>query len=87
MLPRVSVFLLFFLLLTSPLYGGSVATIDKEELKAKLGESDLVIVDVRAGRDWSTSEFKIENAIRVDGKDLSPLLEFPKENSFVFYCA
>ncbi len=79
--------LLFSLFLASPLSAGSVGIIDKDELKGMLGSEKLVILDVRTGRDWSTSEFMIQDAVRVDGKDLSVAEKFPKDNTFVFYCA
>ncbi len=60
---------------------------DKDELKAMLGQKDLVILDVRQGRDWSTSEYKIKDAVRVEGSDLSVVNNYPKENTFVLYCA
>lgn len=75
------------LLLATPLFAGSVATMDKEELKGLLGSDTLVILDVRAGRDWSTSEFKIEGAERMVGKDLSVAEKYPKDSTFVLYCA
>jgi rhodanese-related sulfurtransferase len=61
--------------------------IDKDELKAMLGNKDLVILDVRQGRDWEESRFKIKNAIRVKGDDLSIVKNYPKDNTFVLYCA
>ncbi len=71
----------------SPLFAASIPTMDKDELKSLLGSENLVILDVRTGRDWSTSEFKIKDALRVDGKDLSAAMTYPKDNTFVFYCA
>lgn len=79
--------LLFSLFIISPLSAGSVRTIDKDELKGMLGSENLVIFDVRTGRDWSTSEFMIQDAVRVDGKDLSFAEKFPKDSTFVLYCA
>jgi len=79
--------LLFTLALASPLVAGSVQIMDKDELKALLGSDKLVVLDVRTGRDWSTSEFIVQNAVRVNGKDLSVAEKYPKDNTFVFYCA
>lgn len=83
----VTLVLMFTLLAISPLSAGSVATVDKDELKGMLGSEKLVVLDVRSGRDWSTSEFLIQGAIRVDGKDLSAIEKYPKDNTFVLYCA
>ncbi|MFT5697701.1 MAG: rhodanese-related sulfurtransferase [Desulforhopalus sp.] len=83
----LSLVLLFSLFLASPLVAGSVQIMDKDELKALLGSDNLVILDVRTGRDWSSSEFMVQDAIRVDGKDLTVAEKYPKDNTFVFYCA
>ena len=47
------------------LSGGSAPRITPEELKSMLGDSNLVIVDVRRNLDWDSSEYKIKGA---DGK-------------------
>jgi rhodanese-related sulfurtransferase len=60
---------------------------DKDELKSLLGSENLVILDVRLGNDWATSEFKIKGALRVDDDDLSVAKKFPKDNIMVLYCA
>ena len=41
-----------------------VQRITKEELEGKLENPDLVIIDVRSGRDWKSSEAKIKGAVR-----------------------
>jgi len=82
-----SLVLLFSLFLATSVYSGSVQIMDKDELKAQLGSDTLVVLDVRTGRDWSTSEFKIQDAIRVDGKDLSVAERHQKSDTFVLYCA
>ena len=43
----------------------AVAKMTKEELRAKLGSPDVVIVDMRLGKDWKASEEKIKGAMRV----------------------
>jgi len=82
-----SLVLLFSIFLATSVYSGSVQIMDKDELKAQLGSDSLVVLDVRTGRDWSTSEFKIQDAIRVDGKDLSAAEKYKKSDTFVLYCA
>ena len=82
-----SLVLLFSIFLATSVYSGSVQIMDKDELKAQLGSDNLVILDVRTGRDWSTSEFKVQGAIRVDGKDLSVAGKYQKSDTFVLYCA
>lgn len=70
-----------------PLLGGSVPTIDKDELKSMLGTENLVILDVRRGRDWTTSELKIKGAVRSDGDVAAVAGNYSKDHTFVLYCA
>lgn len=85
--------ILFSWLIFLALCAGSVAfadqvpRMDKDELKAMLGKENLVILDVRQGRDWSTSEFKIKDAVRVEDGDLSAITKYPKDKTLVLYCA
>lgn len=60
----------------------------KEELKAKLGASELVILDVRAGQDWEAGEGKIAGAVREDPEAFDQwAAKYPKEKTLVLYCA
>jgi len=69
-------------------WAGSVNYMDKEELKAMLDSPELVLLDVRRGRDWSSSEFKITGAQRLE-KDAIPsaLNTLSKDKTIVLYCA
>jgi hypothetical protein len=59
-----------------------------EELKGKLGQADLVVIDVRAGGDWAESKVKIQGAVREDPGKISDWLgKYSKEKTLVFYCA
>jgi rhodanese-related sulfurtransferase len=60
---------------------------DKDQLQAQLGSEKLVILDVRQGKDWSASEYKIKGALRVDGGDLSVADSYAKDTTMVLYCA
>jgi len=71
-------------------YGASneVPRITKEELKTQLGAADVVLLDVRAGKDWSSSEIKIKGAVREDPKEFDAWAsKYPKEKKIVLYCA
>jgi len=83
----ITLFLFCIIFSAMPALSGSVPTIDKDELKALLDSDTLVVFDVRTGRDWSSSGEKIKHAIRVDGRDLAVAKTFPKDNTFVLYCA
>jgi len=84
-------FIVLAFLLILPAYSvfaASVKTIDKDELKAMLDSGDIVVLDVRRGRDWSSSEFKITGAQRLAEDEIAQAIaEMPKEKKLVFYCA
>ena len=62
--------------------------ITKEELKPIMNDSDVVILDVRRGRDWDSSEFKIQGAVRVDaGKVKKWAGNYSKDKKLILYCA
>jgi rhodanese-related sulfurtransferase len=71
-----------------PALAGDVKLMTATELKNMLGYKELVILDVRSGRDWSTSELKITGAIRANGDDFDSWANsYPKEKKIVLYCA
>ena len=86
---KLLVLLAFFLFATAlPALAADVPTISKDELKAQLGSPDLVLLDVRSGRDWSSSEFKIRGAVRASGKEFGKWSQhYPKDKTLVLYCA
>jgi Rhodanese-like domain len=66
----------------------AVGRITKEDLKAKLHDPNVVIVDVRLGKDWKASESKITGAVRVEPADVLSLVDkYSKDKMLVFYCA
>jgi len=83
----VLLFLSLSFLLATPIFGASVPTMDKNKLKSLLGTDNLVILDVRTGRDWNSSELKIKDSIRMDGFDYSFVKQYPKDTTLVLYCA
>jgi rhodanese-related sulfurtransferase len=65
-----------------------VRRISKEELKAKLGSPDVVILDVRIKGDWEASDEKITGAIREDPQSVNSWAStLPKDKQIVLYCA
>jgi rhodanese-related sulfurtransferase len=84
------IFFLSFLLLMAwqPAMAADVPTMSKDELKSKMNAENLVILDVRSGRDWSSSEFKIQGAIRAAGSDIGEWSKhYKKDQTLVLYCA
>ena len=83
----VSLLIVLIVFTVAPLFAATVPTMDKDELKSRLGSKNFVILDVRQERDWSTSEYKIKDALRVDRGDLSITRNYPKDTTIVLYCA
>jgi hypothetical protein len=81
------VLLLFTLLGCKTLsLSAEVSRMTKEELKAMLGNPDLIILDVRAGSDWSGSDLKVKGAIREDpGNVKSWANKYSKDKTLVLY--
>lgn len=77
-----------FLPMGKALAADDIPLMTKDELKAILDAEDVTILDVRLGRDWKSSEFKIKGAIRTDPKQIDKWSEnLRKENRLVLYCA
>ena len=73
---------------TAPVLAGGIPTIDKDGLKGMLGSDDLIVIDVRAGRDWSSSEFMIQGASREKPSDVGKWAgNYDKGKTVVLYCA
>lgn len=84
----ISVLLFLFVAGSASVYAGGVKTIDKDELKSMLDSPDLVVLDVRTGKDWSSSEFKIKGAVRFTDKDVGTEMgKYAKDSTIVLYCA
>jgi len=72
----------------SRILSAEIPRMTKDELKALLGNSDLVILDVRASSDWKSSDLKIKDAIREEpGQINSWSNKYSKEKIIVLYCA
>ena len=58
------------------------------ELRSRLDKPDTVILDVRTGSDWTSSDQKISGAVRSDPKEFSKWSNiYPKKDTIVIYCA
>lgn len=72
----------------SPTAAQEIPRITKEELKQKLGDKQIIILDVRIGKDWDAGEFKIQGAIRENPDDFeSRAAEYPKNKTLILYCS
>ena len=65
-----------------------VPRMSKEELRAMLGNPDLVIIDVRSGKDWEASQSKIKGAVREEPRQAKSWADkYDKNKTYVLYCA
>lgn len=65
-----------------------VPRIAKDELKAKLGSSGMVLIDVRTDNDWAKSDVKITGAVRMDPAAVDVwAATLPKDKEIILYCA
>jgi len=82
--------LLVYLLSGITVVAASAADIPRitvEELKAMLGNPDLVIIDVRIERDWESATLKIPGAVWEDFFEVETWAEkYPKDKTIVLYC-
>jgi len=88
----LAVSILIFLtigLFTTFTLSADIPMMTKEELKAMLGNPDLVIFDVRLGSDYFSSDLKIKGAVRPEMWNhlYFTVLTYPKGKTFVVYCA
>jgi rhodanese-related sulfurtransferase len=61
---------------------------EKDELKANLGKSEVVIIDVRSYTDWLLSGDKVTGAVRENYRDFEGWnAKYPKDKTIVLYCA
>jgi hypothetical protein len=75
-------------LLASSFACATAPRISKDELRAALGNHEVIVVDDRSGRDWTSSAYKIKGAIRVaPGEEAAWAARYPKDKMIVFYCS
>lgn len=83
----LSLILLFFVSL-STVNAKDVPLMTKEELKPLIGSPDVMVLDVRIGKDWKSSEFKIKDAEHVNPRAFESWADkYPKDKKLVLYCA
>lgn len=85
--PLIMLALLLGFALT-PAVAMAVGLMSVDQLKGLLGSDNLIVLDVRSGRDWNSSEFKIKGAIRANPSEFSAWGDsHPKNKKIVLYCA
>lgn len=74
--------------LVAPVLGADAPRMEKDQLKASLGNSGVVIIDVRSYTDWLLSNDKIKGAVRENYRDFENWgTKYPKDKTIVLYCA
>jgi rhodanese-related sulfurtransferase len=64
------------------------ARMSQDDLKLKLDDPNVAIVDVRSYTDWTLSREKIKGARRENYRDFEGwATKYPKEKTIVLYCA
>lgn len=68
--------------------GDKVPRMQVKELLARIDAPDLMIIDVRRGRDFDGSEQMIKNAVRKAFNDVDTWsVDIPRDKTLVLYCA
>lgn len=76
------------LFLATPAQANMVKIMSIESLAQMLDNPDVIILDVRTGRDWKSSTKKIKGALRADpGNFASWSTTYAKDKTIVLYCA
>jgi len=65
----------------------SVRRIGIDDLRARLGRSDLTVIDVRSSYAWVLSNDKIPGAVRRDPHNLDWIDRLPPDGTYVLYCS
>ncbi len=74
--------------LASPALAADAPRMEKDQLKASLGNPGVVIIDVRSYTDWIFSNDKIKGAVRENYRDFEEWsAKYPKDKTIVLYCA
>jgi hypothetical protein len=80
--------MLGILFITTAAVSDDVPRMTKEELKGRLGDPNVIILDVRTEKDWKDSDLRIKGAIREDPNEVNAWLgNYPKDKTMVLYCA
>jgi len=68
--------------------GKEVPRMTIDELKSRLTDASLVVIDVRQPSDWDGSSVKIKGAVREDPAKVSEwAAKYSQDKTLVLYCA
>jgi rhodanese-related sulfurtransferase len=67
---------------------GQAPRMAKEQLKARLGSAELVIIDARSDMEWTESDQKIAGAVREAPEKFDDWKnKYPASKTLVLYCS
>jgi hypothetical protein len=71
-----------------PIVPSEVPRIQADELKSRLNDPALIVIDVRTDEDWNNSQAKIKGAVRQPAKAVSDWAStYTKDQTIVLYCS
>jgi predicted sulfurtransferase len=74
--------------LASPALAADAPRMEKDQLKANLGNPEVVIIDVRSHTDWLFSNDKVKGAVRENYRNFEEWnTKYTKDKTIVLYCA
>ena len=63
-----------------------IPEITPDQLKALLGDANVIIIDVRSSPDWTDSDSKIKGAVRENPMQVNSWMnKYPKDKTLVLY--
>ena len=78
----------FFMTGLLPAVAAEFQLMTKEELKPKLGASEVIVIDARGQAQWETSQSKIPGAVRIADEGVAAWADnVSKDKTLVIYCA
>ncbi|SMG33741.1 Rhodanese-related sulfurtransferase [Marivirga sericea] len=69
------------------LYSNTVPLVQAKEVKEKLNQEDVVILDIRSAKEYSVSHLPYAKFIDYDRFDISQVQDIPKDKEVVVYCS
>lgn len=84
---KVLLLVLLLIIVQSTAYGLDVPRITADELKAKLGSPELIVIDVRTAAAYDGSKMKIKGSVRENPVAIGQWSKkYPVDKEIVLYC-
>ncbi len=66
--------------------GDKPPLLDREKVKSSLSDREVIILDVRAPKDWNVSDKKIQGAVRQEPDEVATwAVNLPKNKTIILY--